>query len=86
MSIRALISTILEAPTVKHGMSQVGALTKFGLSLLPWGFPAVLVAGWCVYPALTTEFKQSIGLEKVPPSGQQFQFEKEGVGEVPTLS
>lgn len=38
-----------------------------------------------VYPALTSSFKQSIGLEKPPPSGQIFEYEKSDIGEVPEL-
>ena len=44
-------------------------------------------AGWMVWPALTTDFKvNTLGVEKAPPSGQKFEFEKEAVGENPEMS
>ena len=44
-------------------------------------------AGWMVYPALTTDFKvNTLGIEKAPPSGQTYEFEKEAVGENPELT
>ena len=40
-----------------------------------------------VYPALTTDFKvNTLGIEKAPPSGQTYEFEKEAVGENPELT
>ena len=40
-----------------------------------------------VWPALTTDFKvNTLGVEKAPPSGQKFEFEKEAVGEVPAMT
>ena len=43
--------------------------------------------GWMVWPALTTDFKvNTLGVEKAPPSGQKFEFEKEAVGENPEMS
>ena len=31
----------------------------------PWLLPLGGIAGWMVYPALTTEFKQTLGLHNV---------------------
>ena len=79
------MSAIFETPSMKLNMAHLNELTSFAFSLLPWGVPAVMAAGWCVYPALTTSFKQSIGIEKVPPSNQEFIYEKGEIGEAPEL-
>mmetsp|Transcript_343 Transcript_343/g.1010 ORF Transcript_343/g.1010 Transcript_343/m.1010 type:complete len:92 (-) Transcript_343:345-620(-) len=85
MSVRGLMAMMFETPEAKLAMKNVSELTSFAMNLAPWGLPLVMAGCWCVYPALTTSFKQSIGLEKAPPSNQDFEFSKEGVGEVPEL-
>ena len=85
MSKRGAMAMLFESPQVKLMMKNLNEMVSFGLAMAPWGLPAMLAAGWMIWPALTTEFKQSVGLEAVPPSGQEFNYEKEGVGEVPEL-
>jgi hypothetical protein len=36
-----------------------------GLRLAPWGVPLGGIGGWMVYPAFTTEFKQTLGLHNL---------------------
>ncbi|KAJ8610343.1 hypothetical protein CTAYLR_003857 [Chrysophaeum taylorii] len=75
----------LVGDNVQLGMTRLKDLGGFAVKLVPWGLPAVLFAGWMVYPALTPGFKQSLGLESPPPSGKTFEFDKADVGEVPEL-
>ena len=48
----------------KASKGVVGARVKswslYGWSLKPWLIPLAGIAGWCVYPALTPEFKGDI--------------------------
>jgi len=55
-----------------------------GLKLSSWGFPAVIAGGWCAYPALGLEFKRSVGLAPPEPA-EKVTFEKEEIGEMPSL-
>lgn len=80
-----LVSSAMKVPDVKVSVTRLKDLSAFATSLLPWGLPAALAAGWMLYPALTPSFKQSVGLESVPASGQKFEFEKADVGEVGAL-
>lgn len=66
---------------------RVKGLTDVLKGLAGWGVPLGMIAGWMVWPALTTDFKvNTLGVEKAPPSGQKFEFEKEAVGENPEMS
>ena len=46
-------------------LSRTQSWVSFGLPLMPWLLPLGGIAGWMVYPALTTEFKQTLGLHNV---------------------
>ena len=37
-------------------------LATFGLWLAPWGVPLGAIGAWLVYPALTEDFKGTVGL------------------------
>jgi len=38
---------------------------QLGLRLTPWVLPLGGIGGWMVWPALTTEFKQVLGLHNL---------------------
>ena len=42
------------------GGARVKSWSLYGWSLKPWLIPLAGIAGWCVYPALTPEFKGDI--------------------------
>mmetsp|Transcript_31623 Transcript_31623/g.23445 ORF Transcript_31623/g.23445 Transcript_31623/m.23445 type:complete len:90 (-) Transcript_31623:102-371(-) len=61
---------------------------EFGFTQLPkliaWGAPAAVFAGWMVYPALTPQFKGSLGLEdNIKPANIKYEEE---LGSCPTVA
>ena len=42
------------------GTARVKSWSLYGWSLKPWLIPLAGIAGWCVYPALTPEFKGDV--------------------------
>ncbi|KAJ1446734.1 hypothetical protein M885DRAFT_545410 [Pelagophyceae sp. CCMP2097] len=81
-----MMTHMMEVSEVKVNVMQMTHLTNFCKKLAGWGLPTVLVAGWFIYPALTDNFKVTIGIQSPPPSGQVFEYEKADVGEVPELT
>jgi hypothetical protein len=82
-----MVTTAMKNPDVKVNVVRVKGLTDVLKGLAGWGVPLGMIAGWMVWPALTTDFKvNTLGVEKAPPSGQKFEFEKEAVGENPEMS
>lgn len=68
------------------------------LCAAPWGGPAVVLAGWMVWPGLTDNFKENtLGLKSSAPvpvaakgagnfrSGGKYKYVKGEIGERPTL-
>ena len=45
--------------------TRVKSWSMLGWSLKGWSIPLAFVGGWMVYPALTTEFKQTLGLHNL---------------------
>eukprot|EP00631_Chrysoreinhardia_giraudii_P007353 CAMPEP_0197428094 /NCGR_PEP_ID=MMETSP1170-20131217/40110_1 /TAXON_ID=54406 /ORGANISM="Sarcinochrysis sp, Strain CCMP770" /LENGTH=82 /DNA_ID=CAMNT_0042955815 /DNA_START=24 /DNA_END=272 /DNA_ORIENTATION=+ len=80
-----MIGRLLAIPDIAVNVVRGQDWGFFALKLAPWALPGAMFAGWMVFPALTDSFKQSIGLEKAPPSGQTYEYEKGDVGEVPEL-
>ena len=47
-------------------MHHISVMARSGLKLAPWAVAGGLAAGWLVWPALTDNFKVTIGVMKAP--------------------
>ena len=81
-----LAAPVLAMPSVAVARAGVEALGADLASLAPWGLPLGMFGMWFIWPAVKPEFKISIGAMKAPPSGTEFKFEKEEIGEAPSLA
>ena len=81
-----LAAPVLAMPSVAVARAGVEALGADLASLAPWGLPLGMFGMWFIWPAVKPEFKVSIGAMKQPHSGTEFKFEKEEIGEAPSLA
>ena len=64
---------------------------QFGLKLAPWGVTFGMLGGWLIYPTLTEDFKESVGIPVTKDPTVEaahevnIQFEVKEIGAIPTL-
>lgn len=67
----AQLSARLAAKPTGINAVRVWSWGGLGARLVPWAVPLAGIAGWMVYPALTLEFKQTLGLPWVPAAPEE---------------
>ena len=78
----SIIKKILAEPLVAINVNMGRSLAQEGMQLAKWGVPAVIFAGWMIFPALNLGGGDSSG---DAPGAGSFKFDKEETGSVPTL-
>jgi len=58
----SIVTQILHSNLARIVIAQLALARTILQPMAPWGLPAVLGAGWFVWPAISPSFKKSIGM------------------------